>query len=146
MSISNFTLKDQHDQEVRFADFKGKKFFLSFHPLAFTSVCSKQMLDMEFRYDQFMAKGVTPFGVSVDHLYAKRVWANSLGLSKLRILADFWPHGALAQALGCFIDKGGVAGRSHYLINGDTGEVIWTKRNEIPEQPNYDQILAEMPA
>ena len=146
MSISNFTLKDQHDQDVRFADFKGQKFFLSFHPLAFTSVCSRQMLDIEARFDKFMAKGITPFGVSVDHLYAKRVWANSLGLNKLRILADFWPHGALAQALGCFIDKGGVAGRSHYLINGDNGEVIWTKRNEIPEQPDYDQILAEMPA
>jgi len=145
MSISNFSLHDQNDQVVKFADFKDKKFFLSFHPLAFTPVCSRQMQDLDNLHDTFMAKGVTPFGVSIDHLYAKKVWAESLGLKKLRLLADFWPHGALAEALGCFIPKGGVSGRSHYLIGGD-GEVVWMKRNEIPEQPDFNQILAEMPA
>lgn len=145
MSISNFVLKDQQDKDVRFADFKGRKFFLAFHPLAFTPVCSKQMLDIDARFDRFIEKGITPFGVSVDHIYAKKVWADSLGLSKLQMLADFWPHGALAEALGCFIAKAGMSGRSNFLINGDTGEVLWSKRHEILEQPDYDQILKEMP-
>ncbi|MDR2946358.1 MAG: redoxin domain-containing protein [Candidatus Adiutrix sp.] len=145
MSISHFSLHDQQDQVVNFADFKGKKFFLSFHPLAWTPVCSRQMQDLDKMYDLFTAKGVTPFGVNIDHLYSKRAWAASLGLTKLRLLADFWPHGALAEALGCFIPKGGVSGRSHFLIGGD-GEVLWMKRNEIPEQPDFTQMLADMPA
>jgi len=144
MSISGFTLKDQNEQEVKFADFKGQKLLLSFHPLAWTSVCSRQMQDLEAMYDQFMAKGVTPFGVSIDQLYSKKAWADSLGIKKLRLLADFWPHGALAEALGCFIPKAGMSGRSNFLIGGD-GEVVWMKRHEIPEQPDFKQILAEMP-
>lgn len=144
MSVSTFVLKDQNDQEVKFADFQGKKFLLSFHPLAFTSVCGRQMQDLDARYDQFMAKGITPFGVSIDQQYSKKVWAESLGLKKLPLLADFWPHGALAEALGCFIAKAGVSGRSNFLIGGD-GEVIWSKRHEISEQPDFDAILKEMP-
>ncbi len=145
MSIYGFTLKDQNDQEVKFADFKGQKLLLSFHPLAWTPVCSKQMQDLEAMYDDFMAKGVLPLGVSIDQQFSKKAWADSLGLKKLKILADFWPHGALAEALECFIPKAGVSGRSNFLIGHD-GEVAWMKRHEIHEQPDFKLILAEMPA
>ncbi len=145
MSISHFVLKDQSDKEIKFADLKGKKFLLSFHPLAWTSVCNVQMQDLDARYDKFMAKGIVPFGASIDHQYCKKAWAEFLGLKKLQLLADFWPHGALADALGCFIQKAGMSGRQQYLIGPD-GEVLWTKRHEIPEQPNFDQILKELPA
>ena len=144
MSISHFMLKDQDDHEVNFSDLKGQKFLLSFHPLAWTSVCARQMQDLDARHDQFTAKGITPFGVSIDHLYSKKAWADSLGLKKLKLLADFWPHGALAEALGCFIAKAGMSGRQNYLIGPD-GEVLWTKRHEIKEQPDFDLILKEMP-
>ena len=144
MSISNFVLKDQNDQEVRFADFKGQKMLLSFHPLAWTPVCARQMQDLDGLYDTFMARGITPFGVSIDQLYSKKAWADSLGLTRLRLLADFWPHGALAEALECFIPKAGVSGRSNFLIGGD-GEVVWMKRHDIHEQPDFNLILKEMP-
>lgn len=144
MSIHDFTLKDQDDKEVKFIDFKGKKFFLSFHPLAWTSVCAIQMQDLDARHDQFMAKGIVPLGISIDQVYSKKAWADSIGLKKVKILADFWPHGALAEFLGCFIAKAGVSGRQNYLIGPD-GKVLWTKRHEIPEQPDFDQILKELP-
>lgn len=144
MSISAFVLKDQDDQEVKFADLKGKKFLLSFHPMAWTRICAIQMQDLDARHDKFMAKGIIPFGVSIDQQFSKKAWADSLGLRKLKILADFWPHGALAEALGCFIAKAGVSGRQNYLIGPD-GEVLWTKCHEIKEQPDFDAILKELP-
>lgn len=144
MSISHFTLKDQNEKEVKFADLKGQKFLLSFHPLAWTSVCARQMQDLDGLYDQFKAKNITPFGVSIDSLYSKKAWAESLGIKKLSLLADFWPHGALAQALDCFIESAGISGRSNFLIGPD-GEVLWMKRHEIKEQPDFNAILAEMP-
>lgn len=145
MSIHEFVLKNQFDQEVSFAQFKGKKFFLSFHPLAWTGVCAVQMKDLDDRHDQFTSKGIVPFGMSIDHQYCKKAWAESLGLTKLELLADFWPHGALAQHLGCFIEKAGMSGRQNYLI-GPEGEILWTQRHEIKEQPDFDKILAELPA
>lgn len=144
MTISNFVLKDQNENEIKFSDLKGQKFLLSFHPLAWTSVCARQMQDLDGLYDQFKAKGITPFGVSVDSLYCKKAWADSLGIKKLSLLADFWPHGALAQALKCFIESAGISGRSNFLIGPD-GEVLWMKQHEIKEQPDFNAILAEMP-
>jgi len=144
MSISHFVLKDQNDQEVKFADFAGKKYLLSFHPMAWTSICTYQMQDLDARHGAFTSRGVTPFGLSIDHQYCKKAWAESMGLKKLLLLADFWPHGALAQALECFIEKAGVSGRQNYLIGPD-GEVLWTKRYEIKERPDFDQVLSEMP-
>lgn len=145
MSVHEFTLKDQFDKEVSLAGFKGKKILLSYHPMAWTSICGIQMQDLEKRYDQFLAKGVTPFGMSIDHQYCKEAWGKSLDVKRLQMLCDFWPHGALAQKLGCFIEKAGVSGRQNYLIGPD-GEVLFTKRYEIHEQPDFDAFLKEMPA
>lgn len=144
VSVSNFVLSDQFGKEVRFADLAGKKFLLSFHPLAWTPVCTRQMMDLDVMYDKFIAKGIIPFGVSVDTLYTKKVWGAAMAIQKLQMLADFWPHGELAKTVGCFIEKGGQSGRSHFLVD-ESGKIVWSKRNEIHEQPDFKAILAEMP-
>jgi len=42
----DFTLKDQNEKALSLSDFRGKKrVVLSFHPLAWTSVCKTQMQD-----------------------------------------------------------------------------------------------------
>ncbi len=144
VSVVSFTLKDQHENDVRFAELAGKKFLLSFHPLAWTTICTRQMMDLELLHDKFMDKGIIPFGVSVDSLFTKRVWGVAMMIKKLQMLADFWPHGALAQALGCFVDKAGISGRANYLIGPD-GNLLWSKVHERLEQPDFEAILTEMP-
>ena len=42
-SAPDFILKDNHDKEIRLSDYRGKKVLLSWHPLAWTSVCTDQM-------------------------------------------------------------------------------------------------------
>ena len=42
-----FVLKDQHGEEFRLSDLKGRRVLLSFHPLAWTGVCAKQMQSLE---------------------------------------------------------------------------------------------------
>ena len=42
-----FTLKDQEKNDIKLSDLKGKKVILSWHPLAFTSVCTDQMRSLE---------------------------------------------------------------------------------------------------
>lgn len=145
MSLYDFTLANQFDEEVRFGDLKGKKFLLSFHPMAWTPVCSIQMQDLDARYERFAERGIIPYGVSIDQQYSKKAWADSLGLKGLELLADFWPHGALAAELGCFIQEDGISGRQNYLVGPD-GTVIWTRKHDISEQPDFDAILRELPA
>ncbi len=43
----DFTLRDQTGKEIHLSDLKGKKVLLSFHPLAWTSVCALQMKSLE---------------------------------------------------------------------------------------------------
>lgn len=40
-------------------------------------------------------------------------------VSLFPILSDFWPHGAVAQAYGCFDEAIGVAMRSTYALDED---------------------------
>jgi len=42
-TAADFVLKDQNGREFKLSESRGKKVLLSFHPLAWTSVCAKQM-------------------------------------------------------------------------------------------------------
>ena len=62
----DFTLKDQNGEDVSLSDFVGKKVLLSWHPLAWTSVCTDQMRDLERNIRRFEEKNVIVLGMSVD--------------------------------------------------------------------------------
>lgn len=138
-----FTLKNQHNKDIKLEDFRGKKVLLSFHPLAFTGVCIDQMRQLERRYQEFEEKGVVPLGISVDPTPAKSVWAKSLMLEKLDILSDFHPLGEVARAYGLFLTDKGISGRANVLID-ETGKVYWTKQYDIPELPDFDEVLDQV--
>lgn len=139
----DFTLKNQSKEDVSLRDFVGKKVLISFHPLAFTPVCTDQMRELERRYDEFEAKGVVPLGVSVDPAPAKTVWAKGLILDKLNILTDFNPLGEMSKAYGNFVDKEGFSGRANVLIDED-GQVIWSKQYRLSELPDVDEVLEQL--
>ncbi|WP_171816807.1 peroxiredoxin [Thermotoga caldifontis] len=136
----DFSLKDQHGNTVQLSNLKGKKVLLSFHPLAWTSVCSEQMKSLEAAYDQFEALNVLPLGVSVDPVPSKKAWAEALGLKKLLILSDFWPHGEVAKAFGIFRERDGFSERANVLID-EQGKVVWVKVYPIKQLPDTHEIL-----
>lgn len=140
-SAPKFVLRDQTGEKVDSKDLKGKV-LLAFHPLAFTSLCTDQMRDLENAYEDFEKLGVTPFGISVDAHPSKGVWAKSIGLGKLKILADFEPKGDLAKQCGVYIDKAGISGRAVVVYEGDA--VIWSKQYEQDERPDVDEILSAL--
>ena len=72
---SNFTLKDQNGKDIQLTDFKGKRVLLSFHQLAWTSVCAKQMLSLEKNWEKFKKLKVVALGISVDPVPSKAAWA-----------------------------------------------------------------------
>ena len=141
--VKNFKLKDQNENEVSLKDFEGKKVLLSFHPLAWTSVCRKQMMALEKNYDQFIENNTVPLGISVDPLPSKKAWAEDMGLEKLQILSDFWPHGKLAKRLDNFVDKHGFSGRANILLD-ECLEMIWSKVYELSELPDIDEVLEKV--
>lgn len=138
----NFTLNDQNGNAVSLADFKGKKVLLSFHPFAFTSVCTDQMRSLDNHVEAFAEKNTVVLGVSVDPEPSKKAWATVISLGELAILSDF-PQSQVAKAYGVYNEELSSSGRANILID-ETGKVIWSKNYPIPELPDLKEVFAQL--
>ena len=139
----DFTLKDHKGNLIKLSDNVGKKVVLGFHPLAWTPVCALQMGDLEASADRFADMGAVAFGISVDSEPCKKAWAESLGITKTSLLADFWPHGGTAILYGVFMDHIGISQRSVFVLSAD-GVVRFKKVYPIGQRPDIDEIIAEV--
>lgn len=137
----DFTLKDQNDKDVHLSDFRGKKVLLSWHPVAWTPVCTDQMRALETHYEALEKLNTVPFGFSIDSQPCKKVWADALVLKKLTLLADFWPHGQVAKDYGIFIEDQGISERANIIID-ENGIVKWVKvYNPISTLPDLNEVI-----
>jgi peroxiredoxin len=137
----DFTLKDQNEKDVALSGFKGKKkVVLSFHPLAWTSVCTEQMRDLEKHKEDFDRLGAVALGLSVDSVPCKKAWAEAIGVKDTPLLADFWPHGGVVQAYGIFREKNGFSERAVFIVDRE-GVVRFKKIYPISEVPDIEEIL-----
>lgn len=138
--ISDFTLKDQKGNDINLKDYRGKKVLLSFHPLAWTGVCSTQMQSLESNLKRLTELNTVPIGISVDSTVTKKEWAATIGIKDVRLLSDFWPHGGVAKQLGMFREKEGTTQRANIILD-EEGNVIFKKIYEISEVPDMKEIL-----
>jgi len=133
----DFVLKDQNNQEVRLADFRGRRnVLLVFYPLAFTGVCQGELCQVRDNVGDFVSDEVQVLAVSVDSPYAHKVWADREGYD-FPLLADFWPHGAVAQAYGVFNETAGIANRGTFLIDKQ-GVVRFAEMNQPGQARDQD--------
>lgn len=136
----DFTLKDQNEKDITLSSFRGKKVVLSFHPLAWTSVCRDQMQDLEKHKEDFDRLDAVALGLSVDSVPCKKAWAEDIGVKETSLLADFWPHGGVAQAYGIFREKHGSSKRAVLIVNRE-GKIQFKKIYPIKEVPDIEEIL-----
>lgn len=139
----DFVLKDNRVQDIRLSDYRGKKVLLSWHPLAWTSVCAEQMKALEANLAEFEKYNTVPLGMSIDSYPSKNAWAKELGIANVKLLADFWPHGKVAQDYGLFREEQGFSERANVLID-EAGKVLWVKVYDIPELPDITEVLAKV--
>ena len=138
--MPDYTLKDNRNKEFKISDYRGKKLLLSFHPLAFTSVCTLQMKSLEDHKDEFKQLNTVVVGVSIDPVPAKNAWAKEMGVKDTPLLADNWPHGELARMLGLFREGEGFSERANVVVD-EKGKVIFVKVYDIPVVPDIQEIL-----
>jgi peroxiredoxin len=136
----DFALKDQNNQVVTLADLRGhKNVLLVFYPYAFTRVCEGELCAIRDDLGSFQNDDVQVMTVSVDTPYANRVWAEREGFT-FPMLSDFWPHGAVSRAYGCFSETRGCSTRGSYVIDRD-GVLRWQVVNAIPDARDQDEYL-----
>lgn len=127
-----FALADQHGQVVRLSDFSGyRDVLLVFYPLSFSSVCENEMEALRDNLAEFESIGVQLLSISVDSMFAHRVWADREGF-RFPLLSDFWPHGGVAHSYGVFDETRGVALRATVLVDRN-GTVRWKAVNPVSE-------------
>jgi len=138
-----FALSDQHGEKVELGKLRGKRVILSFHPLAFTPVCAKQMKALEENQDQFEKLNAVALGISVDAVPAKHAWAKELRIKETQLLSDFWPHGAVAESYGIFRSADGYSERAVIILDAE-GIVRFSKVYPMSEVPDMGEILEQL--
>jgi peroxiredoxin len=139
----DFTLPDQDSKEFTLNALRGQRVLLSFHPLAATGVCTEQMKALEADFDALAALNTVPVGISADPVPSKKLWADNMGLKKLRMVSDFWPHGAVIKQYGLFREKEGFSERANVLVD-ENGKIMWVKVYDIGTLPDIAEVKAQL--
>lgn len=144
-----FALYDSDKQKVDLADLKGKNVLLLFFPLAFTSVCTKELCSVRDNISLYNNMNAEVFGISVDSMHSLNKFKEEQGLN-FRLLSDFnkdvsRAYGSIYEQWG--FDMKGVSKRSAFVIDKDGviryAEVL-DNAGEIPDFEKINQTLASL--
>ncbi|MFB4298185.1 peroxiredoxin [Actinomadura sp. NTSP31] len=142
----DFTLKDQNNQDVTLSSFRGERNVLVvFYPFAFSGICTGELCAVRDDISAFQNENVQILGVSVDHVFALKTWANEEGY-RFPLLSDFWPHGEVAKLYGVFNSDRGMAVRGTFLVD-KSGTVRFSEVNspaEARDQDTWKRALATL--
>ena len=98
------------------------------------------MKSLEETYEQFKKINTLACGIGVDSAPSNKAWGKSMGVTKTPLLADFWPHGKVAQLYGVFRTTDGFSERANILI--DENQVVkFTKLYPLEQLPDIKEIL-----
>jgi peroxiredoxin len=142
----DFELTNQFGETVKLSDFRGKKpVVLVFYPLSFSGICTGELCEIRDNFAKFDKENVELLAISVDSKFVQKQFADHEGY-KFSVLADFWPHGAVAQAYGVFLEEAGISNRATFVINTD-GELVAkfvTAPGQARSLDEYDRALASL--
>jgi len=137
----DFTLKDQNNEEFSLSSYRGKQAVLIvFYPLAFTGICTGELCVVRDDTPTSENDEVLTVSISVDSVYSHKIFAEREGY-EFPLLADFWPHGAVAKAYGVFNEVAGIANRGTFLVDKD-GIVRFAEMNNPGEGRDADEWRA----
>jgi len=140
-----FTLKTKTAEglvDVSLADNFGKrKTVLLFFPLAFTSVCMKEMCSVSDGIQKYKDLNAAVYGISVDSPFTQEKMAAEDNL-QFPLLSDFNKEVATAYDVlfEDLLGLKGVAKRSAFVI-GEDGTILYAESSDDPKQlPDFDAI------
>lgn len=142
----DFTLKDQNGKDVQLSSFRGKQNVLVvFYPFAFSGICTTELCQVRDDLPRFQNDKAQVLALSVDSPFTLKAFAAKEGYD-FPLLADFWPHGAVAQRYGVFNDQVGMAIRGTFLVDKE-GVVRFAEANgpgDARDQSAWQKALDEL--
>ena len=141
----DFTLKSKQASglvDVTLSKNFGKKnTVLLFFPLAFTSVCTKEMCDITSGLSAYSGLNADVIAVSVDSPFAQEAWAQKEKIG-LTLASDL--NKKVADAYGTLLPDllglGSVSARAAFVIDKN-GAVQYSEQTPTPKDlPNFNAI------
>ncbi len=118
----DFTLPSTKGGTVTLSAWRGRKnVLLAFFPLAFTSVCSREMCELHEENHHFSAADTQVYGISVDSTPTHWEFQYKNGM-ETELLSDFKRE--VSRRYGVLDEEGFFARRSYFLID-KAGVVRW---------------------
>jgi peroxiredoxin len=145
----DFTLKSKQASglvDVQLSsNFGRKNTVLLFFPLAFTSVCTKEMCDISQGINAYSGLNADVISVSVDSPFSQEAWAQREKIS-VTLASDL--NKQTAQAYGTLLPDllglGSVSARAAFVIDKQ-GVVQYSEQTPTPKDlPNFDAIKATL--
>jgi peroxiredoxin len=142
----DFTLRDENGEELKLSSLRGRNVVLVFYPLAFSSICTRELHDISEARDRYDAAGAEVIGISVDSPYALKAFKRDERI-RARLASDFHPKGEVAKQYGAYIEEAGVAMRATFVIDKDgrVAHKVVTGPGEARNQDEYLEALADCP-
>jgi peroxiredoxin len=139
----DFELLNQFGEPIRLSDLRGRSVVLVFYPFAFSGICTGELCELRDNLGLFEDADAVVLGVSVDSKFAQRAYAEKEGYA-FDLLADFWPHGAVASRYGVFDAESGMAKRGTFIIDagGVVRYVVVNPRGQARDFAEYRAALA----
>ena len=124
-SAPDFTLPDQNRQPVTLSAHAGSRRLLVFIPLPFTRTCESELCTIRDNFESLASRDAEVMVITCDTTASNKKWAEEQDI-EFPILSDFWPHGEVSKAFGCFNEKIGVPDRATFTIdeNGIIRDVV----------------------
>lgn len=139
LRLFDFSLENQYGETITSTGLSKGRVLVVFYPWAFSRVCGSELVTLQEHYEFFERHQVRIVAISVDHKFTLRNYAQSLDL-QFELLADFWPHGAVAQQVDAFDHERGVATRlSLYLVDGEVRDIF---RSEMTQPRSVEDYKA----
>jgi peroxiredoxin len=97
------------------------------------------MPNLDADMDRFQEANAQVLGISVDFTAANAAWAESLGIERLPLLSDYWPHGEVAQAYGVLRNQG-YTERATFIVD-KAGIIRFKHIYDFDELPSNAELL-----
>jgi peroxiredoxin len=117
----DFTLPSTSGSDVTLSALRGKNVLLAFFPLAFTSVCTREMCAFSEDYSQFENANTVVLPISVDSVPTLREFKSKERM-KVDLLSDFKRE--VSRLYGTLLEDKFFSNRAYILIDR-TGIVRW---------------------
>jgi mycoredoxin-dependent peroxiredoxin len=119
----DFTLSSTAGNQVTLSSWRGKSnVLLAFFPLAFTTVCSKEMCEIYENIDRFRTASTQVYGISVDSVPTLREFQYKNGM-QTEMLSDFKRE--VSRAYGVLDEDKFFSRRSYFLVD-QQGVLRWS--------------------